>query len=63
MLSLSLKLFLIALNVAHTLSHNSHSDSWYHPQDHPIHDMFKRAVTPNNDTQALPKAGSNGKSI
>ena len=66
---LSLKLFLIALDIAHVLvlSHAINSETWYHPPDHPVHDLFKRTVTPDKSSSAkhsdFPQVGSTGKSM
>jgi chitin deacetylase len=60
---LSLNLILIALDVTYALSHNSVSQTWYHPPDHPVHDLFKRSPNKSMSAEKYPPVGSTGKSI
>lgn len=70
---LSFNLMFIALPVIHALAvqkrHNStnvpmplSSQAWFHPKDHPVHDLFKRGPDDGSDSVNYAAVGSPGES-
>ena len=40
-----------------------HSQTWYHPEDHPVHALFRRATDDSADNITYAPVGSPGKSV